>query len=132
MELLLQNKKAKQQAMLLKVDMKNMIQKTLTRKNFLQDQKFHLQLQLDDQLYGLAKIVEIDRLLNISGQNLNVFGNHFGQLIDTSFIDIEDSTEGPLPEEDEGPSPEEKEGSDGVEVSTSNEGYTECESEDSE
>ena len=121
MELLIQNKKAKQQAVLLKLDMKNMIQQTLIRKKFLQDQKFHLQWQLDDQLYGLANIGEIDRLLIVLDQNLNVFRNHFGRLIDTSFIDIEDSTEGPSPEE-----------SDGGEVSTSDEGYTESESEDSE
>ena len=121
MELLLQNKKAKKQAVLLNLDMKNMIQQTLTRKKFLQDQKFHLQWQLDDQLYGLATIGEIDRLLIVLDQNLNVFRNHFGQLIDTSFIDFEDSTEGPSHEE-----------SDGGEVSTSDEGYTESESEDSE
>ena len=49
-------------------------------------------------------------------QNLNVFRNNFGQLIDTSFIEIEDSSEGASPEE-----------SDGREFSTSDEGYTESE-----
>ena len=98
-----------------------MIQQTLRRKKFLLDQKFHLQWQLDDQMYGLAKIGEIDKLLIVLDQNLNVFRNHFGQFIDTSFIDIEDSTDGPSPEE-----------SDGEEVITSDEGYTESESEDSE
>ena len=123
-ELLLQNKKAKQQMVLLRLDMKNMIQQTLRRKKFLLDQKCHLEWQLDDQFYGLAKIGEINRLLIMLDQNLNVFRNNFGQFIDTSFIEIENSSE---PEESEGVSPEESD----IEVS-SDDGYTDSESGDSD
>ena len=65
-------------------------------------------------------------------QNLNVFRNNVGQLINTSFIEIEDSSEGASLEESEGVSLKESEGpspeeSDGREFSTSDEGYTESE-----
>ena len=41
-------------------------------------------------------------MLIILDENLNVFRNHVGQFIDTSFIDIEDSIEGPTPVENDG------------------------------